>query len=57
MPEPAADCHRMAAEAVADVARSWHVFCCCGCVLYDTQNVEFLVLLRKYPVDLFVTAH
>ena len=24
-PEPAADCHRMAAEAVADVAHGWHV--------------------------------
>jgi hypothetical protein len=40
----------MATEAMADVARGWHVFCC-GCVIYDTQFVEFLVFLCKYPVD------
>jgi hypothetical protein len=43
----------MATEAVADVAHGWHGFFCCVCVLFDTQFVEFLVFLRKYPVDFF----
>ena len=30
------------------------MFVCCGCVHYDTQYVEFLVFLRKYPVDLLL---
>ena len=33
------------------------MFFFCGCVLYDTQFVEFLVFLRKYPVDFLATAH
>ncbi len=32
-------------------------FFCCGCVLFDTQFVDFLVFLRKYPVVFLVTAH
>ena len=57
MPESAADCHRMSAEAGADVAHGWHVFLLWVCTLYGTQIVEFLVFLRKYPVVFFVRAH
>ena len=42
-----ADCHRMAAEAGADVAHGWHVFLLWVCTLYGTQIVVFFVFLQK----------
>ena len=35
----------MATEAVADVAHGWHVFLLWVCRYYDTQFVEFLMIL------------
>ena len=44
----------MATEAVADVAHGWHVFFVVGVYsMIRSLFVEFLVFLRKYPVDFF----
>jgi hypothetical protein len=47
----------MATEAVADVAHGWHVFFVVGVYsMIRSLFVEFLVFLRKYPVEFFVTS-